>query len=734
MAVLLLGGALAGWLIWQGYCNERRAMERHISDAARALASVMEAELSKREALLKGLSVSAHLASGNLEAFDRQARNALAGSDEWIVLIDSHQQQRVNTSAQAGTPLPLVLDKTDHLPAINAGRTYISNLERGTLSGKLILVVSVPVTAPNGETLTLSLAIHPANFTRNLLDPRIAEGWLIALVDRNMIIAGRNRNPEEFVGKTVSESMRRVMSGRTEGVEETVTLDGVPSITAFVRSAPSGWTIVVAAPRSVLFAGAQRLTVQALIAALAAGALAVLFAVWMGRSIIGGIDELVQAGEKLARGDRLQVRHTGIDEIDIVGKALTHTSEALALREAALARARDEALAASRAKDEFLAALSHELRTPLNPVLLLASDAARDPAIPPNIRDVFTTIAKNVAIESHLIDDLLDLTRISSGKLALHLQPVAIDHVIAETVETLRRSIEDKSLALTLALDTGSIVTGDSTRLQQVFWNLLSNAIKFTPPQGKIHLQSRVDATNRQIVVTITDSGIGISDEELARLFHRFAQGDHARKEGKSGYGGLGLGLVIARTLVEMHQGELTATSAGRGHGSTFTVRLPLLHRKPTSSQTPSDSLHPQPASDSKTKQPAKSGRKILLVEDHKPTLQTLEKLLSRRGHEIVSAGTAELALQHASREKFDLVISDIGLPDRTGYDLMQELGTRHALKGIAMSGYGADADRARGKAAGFVLHLTKPVSISSLEDALNRVFSDALTSNNGQS
>jgi CheY-like chemotaxis protein/anti-sigma regulatory factor (Ser/Thr protein kinase) len=282
--------------------------------------------------------------------------------------------------------------------------------------------------------------------------------------------------------------------------------------------------------------------------------------------------------------------------------------------------------------------------------------------------------------------------------------------------------VEEKPLALTLDLQCPAAATiGDPTRLQQVFWNILSNALKFTPPGGRIEVSSRIDTDNQKVVITISDTGLGMIPAEIARLFTRFVQGDHATGAGHSEYGGLGLGLVIARTLVEMHQGEITTRSDGRGKGSTFTVRLPLAPAGP-SKPTAKSPAFSERGNCAPALLPRASGRKILLVEDHKPTLVTLEKLLLRRGHRVISASSAETALQHAASETFELVISDIGLPDRTGYELMKELRDNHGLKGIAMSGYGADADRAQSRVAGFIIHLTKPVDIASLEEAINRI------------
>jgi signal transduction histidine kinase len=237
-------------------------------------------------------------------------------------------------------------------------------------------------------------------------------------------------------------------------------------------------------------------------------------------------------------------------------------------------RARDEALAASRAKDDFLAALSHELRTPLNPVLLLASEAVKNPHLPPEVRMDFDTIAKNVALEARLIDDLLDLTRMTRGHLVLHPYPVDIHAALQDAVATVQAELKQKQLQLSLSLEAElHTVRGDATRLLQVFWNILKNAVKFTPEGGKISVTTRACAASGILEVEIADTGIGMSPEEIDRIFNAFSQGDHAINGDVHRFGGVGLGLAISRVLVELHQGQINASSAGRGHGADWRGR-----------------------------------------------------------------------------------------------------------------------------------------------------------------
>jgi PAS domain S-box-containing protein len=245
--------------------------------------------------------------------------------------------------------------------------------------------------------------------------------------------------------------------------------------------------------------------------------------------------------------------------------------------EAKLQSAHDQALAASRAKDDFLAALSHELRTPLQPVLLLSSAAAENPSLSPQVREDFAFIRKHVELEARLIDDLLDLTRITQDKLVLRRSPTAFHEVLADALEIVADDVRLKGITLTVQWPPAGLrVSADPVRLQQVYWNVLKNAVKFTPDQGRIDVVAGLSADQRSLVVRVTDSGIGLKASELEHIFNAFAQGDHARP-GSHRFGGLGLGLAISRKLMELHGGRIWAESDGPQRGSTFVIELPVL-------------------------------------------------------------------------------------------------------------------------------------------------------------
>jgi PAS domain S-box-containing protein len=376
-----------------------------------------------------------------------------------------------------------------------------------------------------------------------------------------------------------------------------------------------------------------------------------------------------------------------------------------------LKRAHTELLAASRAKDDFLATLSHELRTPLNPVLLLASDAMGNRDLPPRVRADFNTIRKNVEMEARLIDDLLDLTRIERGKIILDKHYINLRTVLQDAIAQVREDVNQKQITLELQIKAGHhMVFADAVRLQQIFWNLLKNAVKFTPNGGQIIVETMT--SEGKIFVKISDTGIGMTQEEIAGIFTAFSQGDYVAGNGHR-FGGLGLGLSISQKLTEFHSGKIVATSEGRDKGSTFTVELPLA----TETKTDQDST-PKPPQDARHGTPSKNMR-ILLVEDHEPTRTTLASLLARRRYEVAAAATVAEARALAGSRNFDLLITDIGLPDGNGYDLMSELGKKNQLRGIALTGYGMEHDVARSENAGFDAHLTKPVRIQSLEEAL---------------
>ena len=371
-------------------------------------------------------------------------------------------------------------------------------------------------------------------------------------------------------------------------------------------------------------------------------------------------------------------------------------------------RAREDAERANRAKDNFLANLSHELRTPLTPVLMCAAALEQELAIEPEFRQQLGMMRRNVELEARLIDDLLDVTRAAHGKLRLlQSSPVDIHSLLRHTEQIVHSDALAKSVHMQCELNACEHhVGGDAARLHQVFWNLFKNAIKFTPFGGSIRVCTANPAPG-QIVLTVEDNGIGINAQTLPIIFRAFEQGETREPQVA---GGLGLGLSISKAIVELHGGTICAESGGSGLGSAFTIELANVLPFPTAQIT-----EPKPQSDSQR-------LRLLVIEDHEPTLVVLARLLRGHGHDVLTASTVKGALLSASAHSFDLVISDIGLPDGNGIDLMRQLTKDYGLRGIALSGYGMAADHAKTQQAGFLAHLVKPINFDQLHHVLQGV------------
>lgn len=377
--------------------------------------------------------------------------------------------------------------------------------------------------------------------------------------------------------------------------------------------------------------------------------------------------------------------------------------------------ARDAAEKANRAKSEFLAALSHEMRTPLNPVLLTLDYLAGHPLFPKTLESELTSMRRNIDLEIRLISDLLDITRIEAGKFTLNITHVDLHEVIKEVVKMCANT-EGPRLTVDLAAKWHHI-RGDAVRLHQVVWNLLNNAQKFTEATGQIFIRTSSPRPHF-LRLEVVDTGCGISPEMMPRLFSAFEQGETHTERQRSG---LGLGLSITRKIVEAHGGAISVLSDGAGQGASFIVELTA---KDSSPAVLPETEKPRALISSKIK------LRILLVEDHQPTLQAMTRLLKIMGHEVKGAVNCREAEAAAQAGNFDLLVSDIGLPDGSGLDLMQRLQPQFAGRGIALSGYGMEADISAAQRAGFATHLTKPIKSEQLAEAIARVIAPSLDAN----
>ena len=356
---------------------------------------------------------------------------------------------------------------------------------------------------------------------------------------------------------------------------------------------------------------------------------------------------------------------------------------------------------ANKAKDDFLAVLSHELRTPLTPALAAASYLAEHEDLSPQLREEVAAIRTSVRLEARLIDDLLDLTRINRGKIELHLEVVDVHNLLRNSLEIARDNILAKQLDLVVNFGADRHhVWADAIRLQQVFWNLLNNGVKFSKKRGRITMRTANE--DARFVFQISDTGVGIGPEQRDRIFHAFEQGERAisRK-----FGGLGLGLTISKRLLELQGGTISVHSEGLNRGASFKLSLATV-----------DSPKVTPVSHSITDQGPARSLQLLVVDDHPQTLRVLASLLRKQGHKVLTAECVQTAIKLLEDEHFDGLISDIGLPDGNGCDVMRAAKARQSLVGIALSGFGMEEDVRRSMDAGFDHHLTKPIDFQELE------------------
>ncbi|MBD1824123.1 response regulator [Cyanobacteria bacterium FACHB-DQ100] len=398
---------------------------------------------------------------------------------------------------------------------------------------------------------------------------------------------------------------------------------------------------------------------------------------------------------------------------------LIEQRQTAAEREQLLAReqaARTEADRANRIKDEFLAVLSHELRSPLNPILgwakLLQSgklDAAK-------AQQALQTIERNAKLQSELIEDLLDVSRILQGKLNLNVSSINLSSIIEAAMETVRLAAEAKSIRLEASFAETGLVAGDATRLQQVMWNLLSNAVKFTPARGQVNIQ--LEQLDSYALISISDTGQGIAPDFLPYVFDYFRQADAATTRK---FGGLGLGLAIVRHLVELHGGTIAVESPGIGKGATFTVRLPLM---PIQAITDPDSRSSEPSSDL-------NGIQVLVVDDEPDSREFVAFVLEQAGATVLTATTASEALTLLIQAKPTVLLSDIGMPDMDGYMLMRQvralpLEQGGQVRAIALTAYAGDFNQQQALQAGFQQHLSKPIEPERLIQVISRLTQSA--------
>lgn len=415
--------------------------------------------------------------------------------------------------------------------------------------------------------------------------------------------------------------------------------------------------------------------------------------------VIGTLTIIEDVTERVAREAELQAQ---VEE-----RSRLLTSEKLA---------RNDAERANRLKDEFLATISHELRNPLNAILGWSHMLLNGNLTPANATRAVETIHRNAQSQTQLVADLLDVSRIISGKLRLDVRTVDLANIVNAAVDSIRPAADAKGIRLQLMLDPAAgPISGDADRLQQIVWNLLTNAVKFTPKDGRIQVMLQRVASH--VEITVTDSGVGISKEFLPFVFDRFRQADASTTRL---HGGLGLGLSIVRQLVDLHGGSVSVSSEGEGKGASFTIMLPFVGV--VSNQNNPDPAQPVQSSEHNSFEglPSLDGLKILVVDDEADTRELIREVLKECGSEVITSGSAAEALVALEQHKPDILISDLGMPDEDGYSLISKIRALPSERGgqipaAALTAYARAEDRMRVLRSGFQFHLPKPIDSAEL-------------------
>jgi len=469
-----------------------------------------------------------------------------------------------------------------------------------------------------------------------------------------------------------------------------------------------GWALVVKMDKSEAYSPVTRALRLGILAGLVVAAIGLVAAYFMAVRFMRPVRRLTEAAERVTGGDyETMVPVVSDDEFGALSTNFNEMTAALRARRGERDQAEAALREADRRKDEFLAVLGHELRNPLSAMahsVDVIEASADDPHADEAAREVLTRQTKNL---TRLVDDLLDVARISEGKIELRKQPVEIGQALIRAVEAIRPLTDERRHSVNLVLASGGTlwIEADPTRLDQIITNLLNNAAKYTPDGGRITVTERLDG--RDAVIIIRDTGIGIAPEMLAKIFELFTQADRSLEHRT---GGLGVGLSLCRQLVELHRGSIAAQSSGPGRGATFTLRFPVV-------EAPVPIAAPAPAKRRLTG----TRRRILLVDDNLDTVRSMARLLTLRGHEVATAVDGLAALKVAREFQPDFMLLDIGLPSLDGYSLARRLRAEGFIDTpiIAISGYAQQSDRERSREAGFNHHFAKPVDFEALAELI---------------
>jgi signal transduction histidine kinase/CheY-like chemotaxis protein len=689
LVVLVAGPLLVlaiGLLLWSAALS-RHTVDRALREAVRMLAIAVEQEIAISAAALHALAATPRPECEPTRGFYEQARTVATRYGGWVVLADAEGKQRMNTLRPLGDDLPRASCVPLAPGAAGSERPFVSDVVVAPLVGRLVLYIAAPLAGPGEPPCWLSMGFGPERFASLVRPPGSRSSWSGILTDARDLLIIPSSDEKAPAGSPAPEWYVAATGGRERGLADGEWFGQGPVRIAFQRVNGGRWTVGVAAPLSEYYFAWAAPVALGTLGSLLVICSAVLVARGYARRMKREVDRLVAQAARLGEG--LPPAPTG-----------AATVAELAALEKMLERADGDI----RGKDVFLATLSHELRGPLTAVIGWL-DIARGSLEDRNtLRRALGTASRNARQQARIIDDLLDMSRILSGKFPVDRRPMDLGRLVREALEAARLDAAEKALELRCSVLTPALVLGDRQRLHQALGNLIGNAIKFSRVGGWVEVAVERGGDNLRLIVA--DNGSGISRDALPHIFERFWQAPGARR----GHGGLGLGLPLVRHIVEAHEGHVLAESAGAGRGARFIVELPALAPSQTAA-VPAEQARSTEAGDSRLE-----GLAVLAVDDD-DMLGWLQMALARHGAATWCARSAEEGLRLFRRVRPDLLISELRLPDRDGYALIRGVRERAGtgIGALAHSGEATQEARERALAEGYDAFLAKPCDTETL-------------------
>ena len=719
-AVVLVPGFLAASVaVTKVRESEREAALSGLRETVRATALIVDAEVQGSLGALTALAQSRSLQTGDFAALYEQAQAIDHKPDVWTLVLDATGSQIIDTSVPFGTPPPLASLALERVSKVLVGRQpAMSDLIIGPVAKSLLTTLYVAAKPGPAGNFVVAQAFSVDHWNRQVTRPQGRPDWIVAVIDRAGKFIWRSHGAETYLGRDARPELVAAAAASHSGLIRHATLEGIDSYDAFTHSEHTGWTIAVAAPVPTIEASATKAVAWLTAGVAVALAVALLAATLLSRTLLNALNAASDAARALGRGEPPQPPRTSVLEVNALNQALhdaarllTQEKHARGLVEqeceqlldnerVARAVAQDENVA----KDRFLALLGHELRNPLAAISGASEVLARGPQDAPTQQRFVAVIQRQNRQLKRIVDDLLEVSRMLSDKIALDARPLDLAGCVLSGIESLRAT--ERAGNYRWQVHTEPVwVCGDAVRLEQIINNLVVNAMQFSAPDGEI--QVTVSAQTNHAVLAVHDAGAGIAPELQARIFEPFVQGPPVAGRPSSG---LGIGLSLVRQLVQLHGGEISVRSSGAGDGSTFIVRLPRVaapHTVPAD-ETPADASAPGSV----------AAAQVLLVDDNIDARKATAALMRSLGYEVAEAGDADEALESAGAHPPDIIVMDLGLPGKTGFQVAVEIKSLPSMRNIpliALSGYGGEPDRAAALAAGFDAHLVKPVNLAEL-------------------